>query len=109
MNRRGHTRWRIDWSGDGMPEAGHLVRHVTPSGRTSYARVQTVRVVRIRMPLPAGATCRYAITVQRLDGKPEAEPVAWTCHAYSPPKRRPCVSDTDGSIDPAVNPWSPLR
>ncbi|OOG61410.1 hypothetical protein B0E46_15640 [Rhodanobacter sp. B04] len=105
--RRGHARWRIDWSGEGSPEPGHLVRHVTPGGRVSYARVRSVRVIRNRMPLPNGATCRYSVAVQRLDEKP-VDPVDWTCHVYASPKRRPRLADSFGSADPAIDPWSPL-
>lgn len=97
MKARRGTRWRVDWRGGAAPEAGQLVRHVTPTGRCGYFRVTSVRVVRNRNQLPEGCECRYAIGVDRLGDKPAGEAVAWTCHAYA---RRPKSLETDR--------WSPL-
>lgn len=98
---RKHPRWRVDWAGEGSPEPGQLVRHVSPSGRTSYARVLNVRVVANRKPLPEGHSCRYTVGIERLDAKP-FEPVDWTCWAYGKPKR------SEDSLDPGIDTWSPL-
>ena len=101
------SRWRIDWAGEGSPEAGQLVRYVTPKGTTSYARVLSVRVVMNRKPLPDGVTCRYAMRVQRLARRPIGELVSWTCHAHaSRPKPRPRLEDAVGTNDLDAAIWA---
>ncbi|NII73241.1 hypothetical protein FHW84_001810 [Dyella sp. SG562] len=99
MIQRKPTKWRIDWRGAGSPAPGQLVRHVTPTGKCSFARVLTVRVIRNIRPLPDDVQCRYLVTVDRSIPVAAGASADWTCHAYP---RRP-------SIDPETSRWSPLR
>lgn len=96
MKRKG-TRWRVDWFGQGnSPEPGQLVMHVSPGGTESFARVTSVRVVANRSPLPAGASCRYLVSVDRIAPVPRDQ-VVWVCHGYA---RQRATRDHDPSNDP---------
>lgn len=97
---RATTKWRVDWGATFFPEVGQLVRHVTPKGEATFARVLCIRVVKTRTPLPESYVCRYALVVERLSERPADEPITWTFYAYPKASRRPEVTNRDR--------WSPL-
>ena len=74
-------RWTVDWRGEGAPNSGDVIRYVTPTGVCTFARVASVRVVKNRNALADGVTCRYAMGIERLTGRPVGSTVAWTLYA----------------------------
>lgn len=92
MKRGPHKRWSVDWSGDGEPRVGDIVRHVTAVTKVcSFWRVTDVRLVRHVAPLPEGCVARYKVSVEpRGEHVPQA--VAWTLQAWP---RKAKTPDTD--------------
>jgi len=79
----GIKKWTVDWRGDGSPEAGDIVRYVTPTGICTFVRAVYVRAVKNRNPLPEDVVCRYAVGIELLHGRPVGERVAWTLYAHA--------------------------
>ncbi|WFC43191.1 hypothetical protein [Pseudoxanthomonas sp. SE1] len=88
MKRHAGPRWTVNWVGDDAPAAGQLVRRVVGETVRGYYRVDDVRLVRNRKPLPEGCNARYTVLVTFIsDTRPG--PVDWTCHWKRRPRRPP--------------------
>lgn len=77
MRRHAGPCWMVNWTGDDAPAAGQLVRRVVGDTVRGYYRVDDVRLVRNRKPLPDGCSARYAVRFSFIS-EHRPGPVDWT-------------------------------
>lgn len=86
MKPRGRA-YTVDFfrESDAAPEAGNIVREVSDKQMVKgYLRVLSVRQVRVRVS--RGEVARYALRIERLNERPQDQPVAFTVYSYAKPK-----------------------
>lgn len=77
------THFTVDFyrEDEPVPEVGTVLRYVSAVKKVaSYFRIRSVRPVQVRVS--RGEVARYALGLERLERRPEGEPVKLTTYSY---------------------------